>query len=155
VVLSDGATSLTARFAGSLQDATIRLLQVQVEPLRDRRCDIDERCAVPRAGANPWCQPEQRGRHVCALRIVALIREVTSRFADAVNRHDWQAMATLFVEDAVWEAAAGELSFRQEGRKAIQARLESNIEHVEVVFYLAGPPLIELTAPKGSRIGWR
>jgi hypothetical protein len=71
------------------------------------------------------------------------IAALTARFADAANRHDWETMAALHTEDAVWEGAAGELSFRNEGRAAILAWLRGNVPKLEVVYYLSSPPHIE------------
>jgi ketosteroid isomerase-like protein len=72
------------------------------------------------------------------------VAQAIARFNAAVSRHDFAAMADAFSEDAVWEASAGKLGFRHEGRAAIQAWLTDNPGRVEVLFYLAGPSAIEL-----------
>lgn len=74
------------------------------------------------------------------VRIAALV----SDFADAVNRRDWEAMANLHTENAVWEGAAGELSFRNQGRGAILAWLRGNEPKLEVVYYMCSTPHIEV-----------
>ena len=81
----------------------------------------------------------------------AQIVALAAQFADAVNRHDWDAMASLHTEDAVWEGAAGELSFRNQGRAAIAAWLHGNVPKLEVVYYLCSPPHIELIAADRAR----
>jgi SnoaL-like domain len=77
--------------------------------------------------------------------------DLVARFADAANRHDWEAMASLFDEDATWETAAGGLGFRHEGRLAIRRFLVENPNGVDVLFYTASPPVIELTAADRAR----
>jgi ketosteroid isomerase-like protein len=75
------------------------------------------------------------------------IANVYARFVDVVNRHDWEAVAALHREDAVWEGAAGELGFRNEGRSAIRAWLIGNVPKLTVVHYLSGPPMVRVIAP--------
>lgn len=79
------------------------------------------------------------------------ILDLMARFADAANRHDWEVMASLFEEDATWETAAGGLGFRHEGRAAIRRFLVENPNGVDVLFYAAAPPAIELTAADRAR----
>lgn len=74
------------------------------------------------------------------------VAQAIARFNAAVPLHDFEAMADAFTEHAVWEASAGKLGFRHEGRAAIQAWLTGNPGRVEVLFYLAGPSAIELRA---------
>lgn len=52
-------------------------------------------------------------------------------------------MAELHTEDAVWEGAAGELSFRNQGRADILAWLRGNEPKLEVVYYFCSAPHIE------------
>lgn len=56
-------------------------------------------------------------------------------------------MVELFAEDASWQASAGALGFQHEGRPAIEAWLNGNQDKVEVLFYLAAPPRVELVNP--------
>ena len=79
------------------------------------------------------------------------IAELAARFSDAVNRHDWQLMAELCSEDAIWEAGAGTLGFRHEGRAAILRFLMENPNGVEVVSYTSTPPFIETIAGERAR----
>lgn len=60
-------------------------------------------------------------------------------------------MSALFAEDAIWETSAGTLGFRHEGRPVIHAWLTSNPGHVEVVFYLASEPTVELLSLDRAR----
>ena len=79
------------------------------------------------------------------------ILDHTARFADCANRHDWDSMALLFDENAIWETAAGGLGFRHEGRPAIQRFLLDNPNGVDVLAYAASMPVIELTALDRAR----
>ncbi|HUG12756.1 MAG TPA: nuclear transport factor 2 family protein [Opitutaceae bacterium] len=71
------------------------------------------------------------------------IAELSDRFGDAVNRHDWETMASMFTEDAAWEAAAAELGFRHKGRAAIRKFLVENPNGVEILAYQTTAPFIE------------
>lgn len=71
------------------------------------------------------------------------IAELSHRFMDAVNRHDWETMASLCAEDAVWEVAAAELGFRHKGRVAIRKFLTENPNGVEILAYQTTTPFIE------------
>ena len=75
------------------------------------------------------------------------IAQLYARFAGAANEHAWDEMAELFAPDATWEASAGALGFRHQGRPAIAAWLLGNRDKVEVVFYLAAAPQVELLGP--------
>jgi uncharacterized protein (TIGR02246 family) len=79
------------------------------------------------------------------------IAQVLTSFSAAVNRHDWNTMSDLFAEDAVWEASAGDLGFRHEGRDAIRRFLHGNEENVEVLYYSTGASHIELVGPDRAR----
>jgi len=79
------------------------------------------------------------------------IAELAARFSDAVNRHDWQLMAQLYAEDAIWETSAGTLGFRHEGRAAILRFLLNNPNNVEVVAYSSTPPFIETISDGRAR----
>jgi hypothetical protein len=79
------------------------------------------------------------------------VAELSARFSDAVNRHDWQLMAQLCAEDAIWEASAGSLGFRHEGRAAILRFLVENPNGVEVVAYTSTPPFIESISGERAR----
>ena len=79
------------------------------------------------------------------------VAEVIARFSDLAARRDLARLPELFVEEAVWEAAAGGLGYRHEGRDAIASWLASNPNRVEVLFYLASPPVVELVAPDRAR----
>lgn len=93
--------------------------------------------------------PSEQGRREQAERL--LIAELSTRFADAVNRHDWEAMAQLCTEDAVWEASVGKLGFRHEGRAAIRKFLVENPNGVEVVAYTTTPPFIDTLSGERAR----
>lgn len=79
------------------------------------------------------------------------IAELTARFADAVNRHDWQTVAQLCAEDAVWETSAGKLGFRYQGRAAILEFLLENPNGVEVLAYTTTTPFIETMSSNRAR----
>jgi hypothetical protein len=79
------------------------------------------------------------------------IAELSQRFSDAVNRHDWQQMADLCAEDAIWETSAGKLGFRHEGRAAILKFLLENPNGVEVVSYTTTVPFIESISGTDAR----
>src|SRR5688500_10378943 len=74
-----------------------------------------------------------------------------ARFPAAANDHAWPEMVELFAQDASWQAAAGELGFQHQGRHAIEAWLHGNQDKVEVLFYLAAPPRVELVTPTLAR----
>lgn len=76
------------------------------------------------------------------------IAEVYARFSAAANARSWEPMLELFAKDASWEATAGPLGFRHEGRPTIARFLRGNEGHVQVLFYLAAPPHIEVTSPE-------
>jgi hypothetical protein len=79
------------------------------------------------------------------------IAELSQRFSDAVNRHDWNLMAQLCAEDAIWETSAGKLGFRHEGRAAILKFLRENPNGVEVVAYTTTSPFIETLSRDRAR----
>ena len=79
------------------------------------------------------------------------IAQLAARFSDAANRHDWQQMAQLYAEDAIWETRAGKLGFRHEGRAAILRFLLENPNGVEVVAYTSTPPFIETISDGRAR----
>ena len=93
----------------------------------------------------------QGGRGATELAERLEIIDLLARFADATNRHDWEALVALFDEDATWETEAGGLGFRHEGRAAIRRFLLENPNGVEVVFYMVAPPAIELGAEGDAR----
>jgi len=93
-------------------------------------------------------QPSQ-APHVDADRLQ--IAELSQRFSDAVNRHDWNLLAQLCVEDAIWEASAGKLGFRHEGRAAILKFLLENPNGVDVVAYTTSTPFIEAITGERAR----
>jgi hypothetical protein len=79
------------------------------------------------------------------------VADVIARFTDLAARRDFKGLPDLFVDEAVWESAAGGLGFRHQGRDAIARWLTSNPNRVEVLFYLASPPVVELVAPGRAR----
>jgi hypothetical protein len=79
------------------------------------------------------------------------VAELSQRFSDAVNRHDWKLMAELCAEDAIWETSAGKLAFRHEGRAAILRFLVENPNGVEVVAYTTTTPFIETISAERAR----
>lgn len=81
----------------------------------------------------------------------AEIAAVYAQFSAAANDHAWTEMVELFAEDASWQASAGDLGFRHQGRRAIDAWLRANQDKVEVLFYLAAPPRVELVTPALAR----
>lgn len=93
--------------------------------------------------------PQEQARGTYADRLQ--IAELSTRFADAVNRHDWEAVAELYAEDAIWETSAGKLGFRHEGRAAIRRFLLDNPNDVEVMAYTTAPPFIETISSQRAR----
>lgn len=79
------------------------------------------------------------------------IAELVARFSDAANRHDWEAMAELYADDAIWETAAGKLGFRYQGRAAIRKFLLENPNGVEVLAYTTTTPFIETLSDERAR----
>lgn len=73
----------------------------------------------------------------------AQIAELYAAFSIAANRHEWRAMADLMADDALWQAEAGALGFRRQGRQAIYEWLVGNVPRLEVKFYLSSAPWIE------------
>jgi hypothetical protein len=76
---------------------------------------------------------------------------VYAQFSAAANDHAWAEMVELFAQDASWQASAGALGFRHQGRSQIEAWLHGNQDEVEVLFYLAAPPRVELVTPTLAR----
>lgn len=79
------------------------------------------------------------------------VADVYARFSAAANDHDWDAMAAMFDPEATWEAGAGPLGFHHRGRPAIHSWLLGNRDKLEVLFYLAAPPRIDLVSPEKAR----
>jgi hypothetical protein len=79
------------------------------------------------------------------------VAELSQRFSDAVNRHDWKLMAELCADDAIWETGAGKLGFRHEGRAAILKFLVENPNGVEVIAYTTTSPFIESISGERAR----
>jgi hypothetical protein len=77
--------------------------------------------------------------------------DLYARFSAAANERDFAAMPELFAEDARWQASAGALGFRHQGRAAIRDWLVGNQGKVRVLFYLAAPPRVELLTPELAR----
>src|SRR5687767_7638867 len=96
-------------------------------------------CAAPQQGARSAFIERQR------------VGELIASFSASVAQRDFQAMSAFFAEDAIWETSAGTLGFRHEGRAVIHGWLTSNPGHVEVVFYLASTPSVELLSSDRAR----
>jgi SnoaL-like domain len=101
------------------------------------------------AGGSMTQPPPEQASRLDADRLQ--IAELSAHFADAVNRHDWQAMAQLHTEDAIWETSAGKLGFRHEGRAAILKFLVENPKGVEVLAYTTSTPFIETLSGERAR----
>lgn len=76
------------------------------------------------------------------------IAAVYARFSAAANARSFAPMLELFAPDATWEASAGGLGFRHEGRPAISQWLHESPGHVQVLFYLAAPPRVDFVTPE-------
>jgi uncharacterized protein (TIGR02246 family) len=71
------------------------------------------------------------------------IQHQLNRYTDAVNRRDWQAFASVYAEDAIWEGT-GELVMRFEGRDAITRGFTGLIEAMSMFVQMNAPAVIEL-----------
>jgi hypothetical protein len=79
------------------------------------------------------------------------IAELIARFGHSAQRHDFQTMGNLFIEEATWEASAGALGFRHDGQAAIRSWLTRNPGRVEILFYLASEPAVDLVSHERAR----
>ncbi len=82
----------------------------------------------------------------------AAITELYERFTAAASDHDWDALLALLAEDVSWKASAGALGFEHHGRPAVRTWLMGNEGKIEVLFYQAGPPRLELVSPELARV---
>jgi uncharacterized protein (TIGR02246 family) len=72
----------------------------------------------------------------------AAVQDQLNRYTDAVNRRDWDAFATLYAPDALWEGAGG-LDMRFEGREAITRGFAAIIEPMSMFVQMNTPAVIE------------
>lgn len=76
------------------------------------------------------------------------IRDVTARYADAVNRGysgkviDYDAMAAVYADDAVWRSPS--MNIREEGRDNIIASLRQQAPTVDTAIHGFVNPVIDL-----------
>ena len=77
------------------------------------------------------------------------IQQQLNRYTDAVNRRDWQAFASLYAEDAVWEGM-GELVMNFAGREAITRGFAGIIEPMSMFVQMNSPAVIEVKGDRAS-----
>ena len=77
------------------------------------------------------------------------IQHQLNRYTDAVNRRDWQAFASVYAKDAIWEGL-GDLVMRFEGRDAITLGFLEIIEPMSMFVQMNGPALIDVDGDRAS-----
>lgn len=71
------------------------------------------------------------------------IRNLLDCYTVAINDRDWALFATLFCEEAIWEAS-GPFSLRFEGGRHIAASIEGMISEMDVLIQTNSACVIEL-----------
>ena len=72
------------------------------------------------------------------------VRDVIERYTDAINLQDWDALAPLFADKAIWETRGGPVEVNLEGREMIVAGLRSIVEGLEFMNQSLGAIVVEV-----------
>ena len=81
------------------------------------------------------------------------IRDLIARYTDALNRRDWEAMATQFTADAVWDAggpAMGEQALYFSGARNIAAGIGNSVSGTSMCVQMTHSTAIEVTGGRAT-----
>ncbi|MFV9429004.1 nuclear transport factor 2 family protein [Rhodococcus aetherivorans] len=79
------------------------------------------------------------------------VGQLLNQYTDALNATDWDVLASLFTEDAIWRVITnGEVEYVQEGGKNILAFLRDSTATTQAFVQMNHAPVIHLDGERAS-----
>lgn len=78
------------------------------------------------------------------------IRDLIEGYSNAVNRRDWDLLASLFADDGVWSVMGAHTDREVRGRDAVRREISSVVEPFELCFQVIGAVHIRLDGDRAA-----
>lgn len=78
------------------------------------------------------------------------IRDLIEGYSNAVNRRDWDLLASLFADDGVWGVTGAHTDREVRGRDAVRREISGVVEPFELCFQVIGAVHIRLDGDRAT-----